>query len=212
MPGTEGQAAPTVAINLSSGSLQGSQGYLLSTSICAGPAGAWGFTLQPRSSVCSVLMFASSAWHLGRTGSEFSDSCCCCCQGNGCKQVGSGCLGCHLQLGPLGHGQPQASAVDKPWVFLTRQVFSSSYSQLLYFSRQSCLHQQQMFIYMNERMKIVLHLFLMMVWVHPTSWKKFGLSCLLCLLSLFCPFSPGDTAASQRKTCCGKAAGILIPQ
>lgn len=70
---------PHSAINLSSGSLQGSPGCLLSTSICPGPAGAEGFTLQHRlpiprlgSAECPVLMFASSAWHLGRRGSKFS--------------------------------------------------------------------------------------------------------------------------------------------
>lgn len=50
----------------------------------------------------------------------------CCCQGNGCKQAGSECLGCHLQLGRLGYGQPQTSAWGTKWMFLTRQILSSS--------------------------------------------------------------------------------------
>lgn len=160
-------------------------------------------------------MFASSAWHLGRRGSKFPGR----AAAAAGKEMAANrlaqsawpvtCSWAPSDMGSHGHLLWAKNGCSSPGKYFLHHA--ASYCVLP--GRAICTNIRQMLICINESMKVILHLFLMcwceFILLHGKSLGSVG-SCVSSLL--FCPFSPGDIIASQRKTCCGKASGILIPQ
>lgn len=126
---------------------------------------------RPTAGLCCLLSvnvcFLSLAF--GKNRLQVLWNSCCCWQGNGCTQDGSQCLGCHL---PPRTRAAWTSAVGKTWVFLTRQHFlhhagdEDFFSYCVFPGRAICTKIRQMFICINERLRVVLHLL-------PMCWCKF---------------------------------------
>lgn len=165
--------------------------------ICPVPAGAEGFTLQyrlpapqPGSAESSVLMFASSAWHLGRRGSK--------CFG----RAAAAAAGKEMAANRLAQS---AWAVTCSWAPLVsheyllwakngcsspRKYFlHHTASYCIFPGRAICTNIRQMLICINESMKVILHLFLMcwceFILLHGKSLGSVG-SCVssLCFVLL----------------------------